>query len=62
MLVAVLNGIAAAPFLIVVMIIARNRLLMGENRNRGLAAVLGWATVALMTAAAIAVLVSLTGV
>jgi Mn2+/Fe2+ NRAMP family transporter len=61
-LVAVLNGIAAAPFLIVVMIISRNRSLMGENRNGRLAAVLGWVTVALMTAAAIAVLVSLTGV
>ena len=35
---------------------------MGENRNGGVAAVLGWATVALMTAAAVAVLVSLTGV
>ena len=61
-LVAVVNGIAAAPFLIVVMIISRNRPLMGENRNGGLAAVLGWATVALMTAAAAAVLASLTGV
>jgi Mn2+/Fe2+ NRAMP family transporter len=61
-LVAIVNGIAAAPFLIVVMIISRNRPLMGENRNGGLAAVLGWVTVALMTAAAIAVLLSLTGV
>jgi NRAMP (natural resistance-associated macrophage protein)-like metal ion transporter len=61
-LVAIVNGIAAAPFLIVVMIIARNRPLMGENRNGGVAAFLGWATVALMTAAAVAVLASLTGV
>jgi NRAMP (natural resistance-associated macrophage protein)-like metal ion transporter len=60
-LVAVVNGIAAAPFLIVVMIISRNRPLMGESRNGDLAAILGWATVALMTAAAVAVLVSLTG-
>jgi Mn2+/Fe2+ NRAMP family transporter len=60
-LVAILNGIAAAPFLIVIMIISRNRPLMGENRNGDLAAVLGWAIVALMTAAAVAVLVSLTG-
>jgi len=60
-LVAIVNGIAAAPFLIVVMIIARNRPLMGEHRNGNLAAALGWATVALMTAAAIAVLLSLTG-
>jgi Mn2+/Fe2+ NRAMP family transporter len=61
-LVAVLNGIAAAPFLIVVMIISRNRALMGDSRNGRLAAALGWATVALMTAAAIAIVLSLTGV
>lgn len=42
---AIVNGIAAAPFLIVVMIISRNRPLTGENRNAGLAAVLGWVTV-----------------
>jgi NRAMP (natural resistance-associated macrophage protein)-like metal ion transporter len=60
-LVAIVNGIAAAPFLIVVMVISRNRPLMGENRNGDLAAILGWATVALMTAAAVAVLASLTG-
>jgi Mn2+/Fe2+ NRAMP family transporter len=60
-LVAIVNGIAAAPFLIVVMIISRNRPLMGDNRNGSLAAILGWATVALMTAAAVAVLISLTG-
>jgi len=34
---------------------------MGEHRNGNLAAAMGWATVALMTAAAIAVLLSLTG-
>jgi NRAMP (natural resistance-associated macrophage protein)-like metal ion transporter len=60
-LVAIVNGIAAAPFLIVVMIISRNRALMGESRNRGLAAVLGWGTVALMTIAAIAMLALLVG-
>jgi NRAMP (natural resistance-associated macrophage protein)-like metal ion transporter len=60
-LVAIVNGIAAAPFLIVVMIISRNRALMGASRNRALAAVLGWGTVALMTAAALAMLALLTG-
>ncbi|WP_370367598.1 Nramp family divalent metal transporter [Catenulispora sp. GP43] len=58
---ATVNGIAAAPFLIVVMIIARNRELMGASRNQGLAAALGWTTVALMSAAAIAMLALLTG-
>ncbi len=61
-LVAGVNGIAVAPFLIVVMIISRSRRLMGDSRNGGLAAVLGWFTVALMTAAAIAMLALLTGV
>jgi Mn2+/Fe2+ NRAMP family transporter len=55
-LVAIVNGIAAAPFLIVVMIISRNRALMGASRNRALAAILGWGTVALMTIAALAML------
>ena len=60
-LVAIVNGIAAAPFLIVVMIISRNRELMGASRNRALAATLGWGTVALMAAAALAMLALLAG-
>jgi Mn2+/Fe2+ NRAMP family transporter len=60
-LVAIVNGIAAAPFLIVLMIISRNRTLMGASRNQALAAVLGWGTVALMTVAAIAMLALLVG-
>jgi Mn2+/Fe2+ NRAMP family transporter len=36
------------------MIIANNKQLMGEHRNRWLANTLGWATVALMAAATIA--------
>jgi Mn2+/Fe2+ NRAMP family transporter len=61
MVVAIVNGIAAAPFLIVVMIISRNRALMGASRNRALAEILGWGTVALMTAAALAMLALLSG-
>jgi Mn2+/Fe2+ NRAMP family transporter len=61
-LVAGVNGIAAAPFLIVVMVISGSRRLMGDSRNGGLAAVLGWFTVVLMTAAAITMLALLTGV
>jgi NRAMP (natural resistance-associated macrophage protein)-like metal ion transporter len=60
-LVAIVNGIAAAPFLIVVMILSHNRRLMGTSRNHILATVLGWCTVALMSAAAIAMLALLTG-
>jgi len=53
---ATVNGVAAAPFLIVVMLIAGNRQIMGEHRNGKLAATLGWITVALMTAAALAMI------
>ena len=51
---ATVNGIAAAPFLIVVMLVSADRPLMGEYRNGVLATVLGWSTVALMAAAGIA--------
>ena len=52
--VALVNGLAAAPFLVVVMLISRDRDIMGEHRNGALARILGWLTVGLMTAAAIA--------
>jgi Mn2+/Fe2+ NRAMP family transporter len=48
---AIINGIAAAPFLIVTMLIARDKDLMGEYRNGKLAATLGWATTAIMVVA-----------
>ena len=55
-LVAVINGIAAAPFLFVVMLIARDRVLMGEYRNGKVANSLGWLAFALMAAAALVML------
>jgi Mn2+/Fe2+ NRAMP family transporter len=53
-LVAVINGVAAAPFLIVVMWVSSDRRLMGDYVNGKAAKILGWATAALMGAAAIA--------
>jgi Mn2+/Fe2+ NRAMP family transporter len=50
---AYINGIAAAPFLILVMLISSNGAIMGEHRNGRLAAGLGWLTTALMAVAAI---------
>ncbi|MDP9116015.1 MAG: Nramp family divalent metal transporter [Actinomycetota bacterium] len=50
---AYINGIAAAPFLLLVMLISNNRSIMGEHRNGRLAATLGWTTFAIMAAAAI---------
>jgi Mn2+/Fe2+ NRAMP family transporter len=51
---AAINGVAAAPFLILVMLISRDRAIMGRYRNGRLASTLGWFTTAVMTVAAIA--------
>jgi Mn2+/Fe2+ NRAMP family transporter len=51
--VAVINGIAAAPFLVVIMMISSDRTIMGELRNGRLAAAPGWLTVAIMAGAAL---------
>jgi len=52
--VAMVNGVAAAPFLVLVMVVANRRVLMGEYKNGALANVLGWATAGLMVGAAVA--------
>jgi NRAMP (natural resistance-associated macrophage protein)-like metal ion transporter len=52
--VAVINGIIAAPLLIVVLIVSNNRRLMGEYVNGHVANILGWITFALMAAGSIA--------
>jgi len=54
--VAVINGVAAAPFLVVVMRISGSRRIMGDYVNGNTASILGWLTTALMAAAAIALL------
>ncbi|HEU5355322.1 MAG TPA: hypothetical protein VFU65_12710 [Actinocrinis sp.] len=54
---ATINGVAAAPFPIVVMLVSANKRLMGKYCNGALAAILGWITVALMAAAAVATLI-----
>jgi Mn2+/Fe2+ NRAMP family transporter len=51
--VAVINGIAAAPFLVVIMMISADRAIMGELRNGRVATALGWSTVAIMAGAAL---------
>ncbi|MGH8888652.1 MAG: Nramp family divalent metal transporter [Acidothermaceae bacterium] len=51
--VAVINGVAAAPFLVLVMLIARDKTIMGVYRNGKLATAVGWTAVALMTAASL---------
>jgi Mn2+/Fe2+ NRAMP family transporter len=54
--VALINGLAAAPFLIVVMLISGDREIMNGYRNGRLARTVGWATTVLMGAAAIALI------
>jgi Mn2+/Fe2+ NRAMP family transporter len=53
-LVAVINGVAAAPFLVVVMWVSSSQRIMGDYVNGKAAKILGWLTAAIMAAAAIA--------
>jgi NRAMP (natural resistance-associated macrophage protein)-like metal ion transporter len=50
---AVINGFLAPPLLVVILLIANNRAIMGQQTNHRVANVLGWLTVVLMTAAAV---------
>jgi NRAMP (natural resistance-associated macrophage protein)-like metal ion transporter len=52
--VAVINGVIAAPLLIVVLVISNSRQLMGDYVNGHAANILGWLTFALMAVASIA--------
>ena len=54
---AVLNGIIAAPLLVLVMLISNNRRAMGERTNGRLLNVLGWTTTFVMGLAAVALIV-----
>jgi NRAMP (natural resistance-associated macrophage protein)-like metal ion transporter len=49
---AFINGVAAAPFLVLVMLISGDRKLMGDHVNGRLATILGWLTAAIMAVAA----------
>ena len=53
-LVAVINGIIAAPFLVVVMYVSSSRSIMGDYVNGKAAKILGWITATIMAAATIA--------
>jgi len=54
--VALVNGLAAAPFLVLVMVIARREDIMGAARNGRWANILGWATVSVMGVSAVALI------
>lgn len=51
---AVINGVVAAPFLVLIMLVSSDRQVMREHRNGALASGLGWLTTAVMAAASIA--------
>lgn len=53
-LVAVINGVIAAPFLVVVMWVSSSQRLMGDYVNGKAAKILGWLTTTIMAAAAVA--------
>jgi Mn2+/Fe2+ NRAMP family transporter len=53
---ALVNGIAAAPLLFVILRVANDPTIMGDERNGRLANLLGWLTVAIMATGAIALL------
>ena len=51
---AVLNGVLAPPLIVIVLLLTNNRKVMGTRTNPTLLSVLGWITVAVMTAATVA--------
>jgi NRAMP (natural resistance-associated macrophage protein)-like metal ion transporter len=54
---AIVNGLAAPPLLIVIMLISSNAAVMGDRMNSPLLNALGWAATLLMTVAGVAMLV-----
>jgi len=54
---AVINGLLAAPLLVLVMLVSNNREVMGERTNGRRLNVLGWGTTVVMAIAAIALVV-----
>jgi NRAMP (natural resistance-associated macrophage protein)-like metal ion transporter len=55
---AVINGFLAPPLLVVIMLVANNRKIMGDKVNHRWTNVLGWTTAAVMTAAAAALVIT----
>lgn len=51
---AVLNGVLAPPLVVIVLLLTSNRAIMGSRANPAWLAGLGWVTVAVMTAASLA--------
>ena len=56
---AVVNGVLAAPLIVLVVLLTSDRAVMGKRVNPPLLRWLGWATAAIMTAATVGMLVTL---
>jgi Mn2+/Fe2+ NRAMP family transporter len=54
----VINGLIAAPLLVLIMLISNNRAAMGERTNGRLLNVVGWATTIIMGVASIGLIVT----
>ena len=54
---AVINGLVAPPLLVLVMVVSNDRALMGSRVNGPILNALGWLTVAVMTVAAVALVI-----
>jgi Mn2+/Fe2+ NRAMP family transporter len=54
----VINGVVAPPLLVVVMLVANNKKVMGERTNGLFTNIVGWLAAAVMFAAAIAMFVT----
>jgi NRAMP (natural resistance-associated macrophage protein)-like metal ion transporter len=55
---AIINGIAAPPLMVLVMLIANNKKIMGKYANAGFSNIMGWIITAIMTIASITLLIS----
>ena len=55
---AVINGFLAPPLLVIIMLVASNKAIMGKQVNGPVANVLGWMTTLVMFAAAVGLLVT----
>ena len=55
---AILNGVAAPPLMVVIMLVANNRRIMGRWTNTATLNVLGWIATALMIAASAGMLLA----
>jgi Mn2+/Fe2+ NRAMP family transporter len=55
---AVINGVLAPPLILIVLLLTRDRTVMGDSVNSRILDVFGWATLAVMVATAVGLLIA----